>query len=425
MIGLRRLRLGYNQSRRSVLSPLASTLRVSATTSTMSFNSHRNVSVAVVGVGLVGSEFVRQLRALPSQHPFRLISLSSSKATVFNPDGIPPSADWRALLRASATTATATGTGTGTGDLVNKLTPLVRDDNAVVFVDNTASASVAELYPALLRAGVHVVTPNKKAFSGPRTLYDQIVAASREGRAKFFHEATVGAGLPVLSTLKDLVATGDKVTRIEGVFSGTLSYIFNEFSTGSADGPSFSTVVRTARDKGYTEPHPADDLNGADVARKLTILTRLLSNPNPDHIPQPPLLPDGYASVPTLSLIPPTLSLSSVPTGDAFLDALQAHDAHFGALRAEAARQGQGGRGAVLRYVGVIDVNPENGSASVKASLEQYPATHPFATSLGGSDNIIMFHTERYGARPLIIQGAGAGAAVTAMGVLSDLLKLA
>ena len=150
--------------------------------------------------------------------------------------------------------------------------------------------------------------------------------------------------------------------------------------------------------------------------------------------------------MPTLSLVPPTLALSSVPTGDAFLDALQAHDAHFGTLRAEAAAH-QGG--AVLRYVGVIDVNSENGGVSVKASLERcvtllpsdacatksslllmdsiihrYSKTHPFATSLGGSDNIIMFHTERYGARPLIIQGAGAGAAVTAMGVLSDLLKL-
>jgi homoserine dehydrogenase len=140
--------------------------------------------------------------------------------------------------------------------------------------------------------------------------------------------------------------------------------------------------------------------------------------------------------VPTLSLIPPSLALSSVPTGDAFLDALQAHDAHFGALRAEAAAS-QG----VLRYVGVIAVDPKDGSLSVKASLERcafmsslsfvingqiyrYPTSHPFATSLGGSDNIIMFHTERYGARPLIIQGAGAGAAVTAMGVLSDLLKL-
>lgn len=373
------------------------------------------VSVAVVGVGLVGSEFIRQLQALPSPHPFRLVSLSSSKTAVYDPNGIPPTADWRTLLRASSTPTPSPS------DLANTLGQLVRSDNAVVLVDNTSAPSVAEAYPTLLRAGVHVVTPNKKAFSGSQALYEQIVAASRESGAKYLHESTVGAGLPVISTLKDLVATGDKVTRIEGVFSGTLSYIFNEFSAGSADGPAFSTVVRTARDKGYTEPHPADDLNGADVARKLTILARLLSGPGQQH---PVIsLPDGYASVPTQSLIPATLSLSSVPTGDAFLDALQAHDAHFDTLRAEAARQGQGG--AVLRYVGVIDVDAENGSGSVRAGLERYPITHPFATSLGGSDNIIMFHTERYGARPLIVQGAGAGAAVTAMGVLSDLLKLA
>jgi homoserine dehydrogenase len=167
----------------------------------------KTVSVAVVGVGLVGSEFVRQLQALPPPNPFRLVSLSSSKTTVFDPNGIPPSADWRALLRASLPSSSAPSPT----DLPRTLAPLVRSANAVVLVDNTAAPSVAETYPALLRAGVHVVTPNKKAFSGSQTLYDQIVAASRESGAKFLHEATVGAGLPVLSTLKDLVATGDKV----------------------------------------------------------------------------------------------------------------------------------------------------------------------------------------------------------------------
>ncbi|KAH9060587.1 homoserine dehydrogenase-domain-containing protein [Lactarius vividus] len=385
---------------------------------TMPLSPRRTVSVAVVGVGLVGSEFVRQLQALPPPHPFRLVSLSSSKTAIYDPNGIPPTADWRTLLRSSSYPTPSPS------DLAHTLGQLVRSDNAVVLVDNTSAVSVAETYPTLLHAGIHVVTPNKKAFSGAQALYDQIVAASRESGAKFLHESTVGAGLPVISTLKDLVATGDKVTRIEGVFSGTLSYIFNEFSTGSADGPAFSTVVRTAHNKGYTEPHPADDLNGADVARKLTILARLLSTPGR----QPAIsLPDGYASVPTQSLIPADLSLSSVPTGDAFLDALQAHDAHFNTLRAEAAaRQSQGASpgGAVLRYVGVIDVDADNGGGSVRAGLERYATTHPFATSLGGSDNIVMFHTERYGARPLIIQGAGAGAVVTAMGVLSDLLKL-
>jgi homoserine dehydrogenase len=171
----------------------------------------KTVSVAVVGVGLVGSEFVRQLQALPLPNPFRLVSLSSSKATVFDPNGIPPTADWRALLRASSSSSSSSSSSPSSADLARTLAPLVRSDNAVVFVDNTAAVSVAETYPVLLRAGVHVVTPNKKAFSGPESLYDQIVAASRESGAKFLHEATVGAGLPVLSTLKDLVATGDKV----------------------------------------------------------------------------------------------------------------------------------------------------------------------------------------------------------------------
>ena len=178
-----------------------------------STQSSRTVAVAVLGVGLVGSEFVRQLQALPPPHPFRLISLSSSKATVFNADGIPPSADWRALLRASASSSGVSSSPPAgrLADLTRTLAGLVRADNAVVLVDNTSSEDVAGAYPALLRAGVHVVTPNKKALSGSQALYDQIVSASLESGAKFLHESTVGAGLPVISTLKDLVATGDKV----------------------------------------------------------------------------------------------------------------------------------------------------------------------------------------------------------------------
>jgi len=191
------------------------------------------------------------------------------------------------------------------------------------------------------------------------------------------------------------------------VFSGTMSYIFNEYSTGQPDGPDFSSVVRIAREKGYTEPHPADDLNGFDVARKLTILSRLITTTS--SLPKL----QSFASVKTTSLIPP--ALEGIPTGDEFIARLPEYDVHFSGMRKEASSEGK-----VLRFVGVIDV--VNGE--VKAGLEKYPTTHPFATSLGGSDNIIMFHTERYGARPLIVQGAGAGAAVTAMGVLGDLFKL-
>ncbi|KAG6814467.1 hypothetical protein H0H93_012938 [Arthromyces matolae] len=191
-----------------------------------------------------------------------------------------------------------------------------------------------------------------------------------------------------------------------------MSYIFNNFSTGAAEGPKFSSVVEVAREKGYTEPHPADDLNGFDVARKLTILTRTITSNSRAPTALPAL--QSFASVQTQSLIPKPLE--GIPSGDDFIARLPEFDAEFDKLRADASAEGK-----VLRFVGVVDV----AGGVVKAGLEKYPTSHPFATSLGGSDNIIMFHTERYGARPLIVQGAGAGAAVTAMGVLGDLFKLA
>ncbi|KAI0031360.1 homoserine dehydrogenase-domain-containing protein [Vararia minispora EC-137] len=358
--------------------------------------------VAITGVGLVGGEFISQLLIFPAPSPFRIVSLASSKTTLFNPDGLDltgADAKWKESLASPFTKLSLP-------ELTRELSGLVRPGSEVVFVDNTSSDDVARAYPDLLRYGVNVITPNKKAFSSDLELYERILASSAESGARFLNESTVGAGLPIISTLKDLVATGDRVTKIEGVFSGTMSYIFNEFSTGKSDGPSFSSVVRVARERGYTEPHPADDLNGADVARKLTILSRIIPSLKS-------ALPEGYKSVKTTSLVPN--ELADVGTGDEFIARLPEFDTRFGQIRTQAAKENK-----VLRFVGVIDVT----TGLIKADLEKYPLTHPFATSLGGSDNIIMFHTERYGARPLIVQGAGAGAAVTAMGVMSDLLKL-
>ncbi|KAF8650906.1 hypothetical protein AX16_005053 [Volvariella volvacea WC 439] len=370
--------------------------------------------VAVIGVGLVGGEFINQLLALSRSSSslgivtdFRLVSLTSSSKTVYNDQGIlSASSEWKSLLAASAEKADLDA-------LSQKLAGLVSAGKGkVVIVDNTSSEDVAGRYPGWLRAGINVITPNKKAFSGERKLYDEIISASRGSGARYLNESTVGAGLPVISTLKELLVTGDKVTKIEGVFSGTMSYIFNEFSNGKPDGPDFSSIVRVARDKGYTEPHPADDLNGFDVARKLTILARTISTFSSSSTFLPSL--QSFSSVQTASLIPP--ALEGIPTGDEFLARLPEFDSEFSKLRTEASQESK-----VLRFVGVVDVT----GGQVRAGLEKYPSDHPFATSLGGSDNIVMFHTERYGARPLIIQGAGAGAAVTAMGVLGDLLKLA
>lgn len=280
-----------------------------------------------------------------------------------------------------------------------------------VVVDNTSNESVANFYPEFLKVGLSVVTPNKKGLSGSLELYKAILTNSSPAagpRAPLVYgESTVGAGLPIIGTLKDLVQTGDKIRKIEGVLSGTLSYIFNEWSTPAGDSKKFSEIVKIAKDSGYTEPHPADDLSGSDVSRKLTILSRLI----PSLTDQ---LPKGFQSVPTHSLTP--APLESVASGEEYVQELPKFDADFDKLN-EAARK----EGSVLRYVGVIDVE----QGLVKASLEKYPADHPFATSLSGSDNILAFHTERYSARPLLVQGAGAGAEVTAMGVVADLIRVA
>ncbi|KAG8992282.1 hypothetical protein FRB94_011722 [Tulasnella sp. JGI-2019a] len=364
----------------------------------------RVLNLAVVGVGLVGTELLHQLSQPQLADKFRLVFVSNSKHSVSSLRPTHPKLDftnWKQALSESTAPPALEDLPRILGEFV---TP---EKNSFVVVDNTSSEAVALLYPKFLRAGVSVVTPNKKAFSSDLWLYDDIVASSTLTGAKFMNEATVGAGLPIISTLKDLVETGDKVKKIEGVFSGTLSYIFNEYSTPKGESESFSTVVRIAKEKGYTEPHPGDDLNGADVARKLTILSRIIpSLCNSLH--------KGYESVSTTSLVPDVLASPEV-TGTDFLQHLPDFDSHFASMKDEALKEGK-----VLRYAGVVDVE----KGEIRASLEKYPIDHPFATSLGGSDNIIAFHTERYSPRPLIIQGAGAGAAVTAMGVLSDLLKL-
>ena len=207
--------------------------------------------VAVVGVGLVGSEFISQLLSIPSPSPLKLISLTSSKRTL-TLDPTSSSApqlksEWKSLLSSSSLPADLQS-------LTQRLTTLVsQDKERVILVDNTSSDAVAALYPTWLAQGINVVTPNKKAYSGDVQLWKDILdASSRQGGGRYLNEATVGAGLPVISTLKELLGTGDKIIKIEGVFSGTMSYIFNEFSTGREDGPAFSSVVSVAREKGYT-----------------------------------------------------------------------------------------------------------------------------------------------------------------------------
>jgi len=263
-----------------------------------------------------------------------------------------------------------------------------------VIIDCTASAEVADQYCDWLSRGIHIVTPNKKANSGLASYYRALQEAKRASGTHYLYEATVGAGLPVIQTLRDLRETGDEVTQIEGIFSGTLAYLFNVF-----DGhESFSSIVRTARAKGYTEPDPRDDLSGLDVARKLIILGREMG------------LAMEMSDVEVEGLVPDALVACGV---DEFMKRLPESDAAMAATLADARSKNQ-----VLRYVGRIDAN---GKATV--GLMRLDAKHAFA-NIALTDNVVRFATRRYCDNPLIVQGPGAGPEVTAAGVFSDLLRL-
>ncbi|AKS42455.1 bifunctional aspartate kinase/homoserine dehydrogenase I [Wenzhouxiangella marina] len=264
-----------------------------------------------------------------------------------------------------------------------------------ILIDCTASDAIAERYAGWLARGIHVITPNKHAGSGPIERYRAIRRASQGGSARWRYDATVGAGLPVIQTLRDLIDTGDRIRRIDGIFSGTLAYLFNRYSAGM----SFAELVGEAREAGYTEPDPRDDLSGMDVARKLVILAREMG------------LELGLDQVRIESLAPAELDGCSI---DEFLAGLADHDEVMARRLAEAES-----RGEVLRFVAGLSAD---GQAEV--ALKSLPGDHPFA-SLALTDNVVAFTTDRYCDNPLIVQGPGAGPAVTAAGVFADLLRVA
>ncbi|HEX4052217.1 MAG TPA: bifunctional aspartate kinase/homoserine dehydrogenase I [Steroidobacteraceae bacterium] len=264
-----------------------------------------------------------------------------------------------------------------------------------VIIDCSADAQVAAHYHDWLAAGIHIVTPNKKANSGTLSYYESLKAARRVSGAHYLYEATVGAGLPVIQTLRDLRETGDAIQSIEGIFSGTLAYLFNVYDGNTP----FSAIVREAKQRGYTEPDPRDDLSGMDVARKLIILGREMG------------LQLEMSDVQVASLVPQELVAGN---SEQFLTGLSRHDAPM-KQRYEAARA----RGRVLRYVGAVRAD---GHATV--GLAELDARHAFA-NIALTDNVVRFATARYCDNPLIVQGPGAGPAVTAGGVFADLLRLA
>ena len=262
-----------------------------------------------------------------------------------------------------------------------------------VIVDCTSSEERARQYASLIERGFHIVTPNKKAGSGPYDEYSRLMDASDRTGRKFLYETTVGAGLPVICTLKDLRETGDSIEKVEGMVSGTLCWLLSEYD-GTVP---FSELVLKAKEMGYTEPDPRDDLSGMDVARKTVILAREL----------------GYTTevsdIKVESLVPDALRDASK---EEFLSRLPEMDDRMKRLYDDASS-----RGMKLRYVGKV----ENGACSV--SLAEYPADHPFSQARG-TDNVISFTTQRYHRQPLVIKGPGAGPEVTAAGVFADILRL-
>jgi len=353
--------------------------------------SAKTISIGLIGPGTVGASLLRQIekqaRRLHDDFnlDLRVRAIARSQTMLLGDRSIDLSR-WQGDLSESAVDC----------DL-DRLEDHVNPDHLphAVIIDCTASEHIAGMYAGWLERGIHVITPNKKAFSGPIEDYVALRTSAAHANSHYFYETTVGAALPIISTLRDLIDTGDAVHSVQGIFSGTLAYLFNIY-----DGTTpFSEIVRSARESGYTEPDPRDDLSGMDVARKLTILARELGQ----------TLEIG--DFPVQNLVPEPLRDGSI---EAFLERLPDYDSEIQARYEEAS-----GDGKRLRYVARLGVD---GSAAV--GLEAVDADHPFS-NINLTDNIVQFETDRYSANPLVVQGPGAGPEVTAGGVFGDLLRLA
>ncbi len=349
----------------------------------------KQLNLFVVGVGNVGQKLLAQIK---NQQPYlleqlklqvRVIGLANSKKMLFNEDGIDLESWKMQLDKAENLNMDA---------FHEKITDLNYRNS--IFVDNTAEESVANLYASYLKESVAVVTCNKIACASNYDNYVNLKNLSRKYSAPFLFETNVGAGLPIIDTLKNLIASGDKVTQIQAVLSGSLNFIFNNFNEQN----SFFDVVQQAGIEGYTEPDPRIDLSGVDVARKILILARESGT----QLELNDIANDSF--LPKLSL-----EAKSVPN---FMETLKVEADHFNLLRKNAEA-----KNCRLKYVAEFN----NGKANV--GLKEISATHPFY-DLAGKDNIVLFFTNRYCEQPLIIKGAGAGADVTASGLFADIIRI-
>ena len=353
----------------------------------------KQINLFVVGVGTVGSRLLNILQ-LQRQHlldrlsiDIRIVGLSNSKKMAFNENGHDLS-DWKSHLEK--------GQAAALPELVQTIQSLNLRNS--ILIDNTASHEVSHLYLELLQQGVGVVTCNKIACSSALKNYKALQKASIDQKVPFYYETNVGAGLPIIDTLKNLIDSGDSIRSIVAVLSGSLNFIFDTYNATT----SFKEVVEAAMSGGYTEPDPRIDLSGLDVKRKLLILARESRfELELDAIQTAAFLPDG------------ALETSNV---EAFLSLLAANEQHFASLYKEAKAKQQ-----KLKFVAELSVGADH-YIQAKVGLQGVDSSSDYYT-LSGSDNILMLYTDRYQKQPMVIKGAGAGADVTASGIFGDIIR--
>jgi len=346
-------------------------------------NLHKNqvVNLFIAGVGAVGSTLIRQIQNLPDSNKFNIIGVcDSSRALWLNGEN-----------RSINKQALSSGTPKNWSEILKKLKS--DSETHLIFVDATGDHEVAEFYVDLFKKGIHVVTPSKIANTRKQAYFNLLKNTAVENNVRFLYETNVGAGLPIIRTVHDLVKSGDSITEISGVLSGTMTYIFSQLDAGH----SFSETVIRARQLGYAEPDPRDDLSGEDVARKMMILSRISGYPiEREELNVEPITPDPLQNVDSAT----------------FLTRLKEFDGDWKnrleSLKAE---------GKTLRYTGTMN------KEGIKVGLQEVNIDSPLGR-LYGTNNVIQIKTRRYNHQPLIIQGPGAGKEVTSAGVLADIRQI-
>ena len=353
------------------------------------FSDRHTIDVFLVGCGNVGSELLAQIAKqqpalLARNIQLRVYGMANSRKLLLNSQGIDLSGDWKAALESARE-----------GLSVERLDQFVNDNSLVnpVIVDCTSHEAIANQYVDMMESGFHVVTPNKKANTSAMEYYHKLRKTAQATNRQYLYETTVGAGLPVIDNLQKLFSAGDVLHRFEGILSGSLSYVFGKLD----EGMTLSQATKTAKQNGFTEPDPRDDLSGMDVARKLLIMAREAD------------LALELSDIEIESVLPP--GFAETCSVDEFMTQLPELDEAF-AARVEDAKS----EGKVLRYIGSIE------DGKCKVSIQAVPPSNPLSQVKDG-ENALAINSDYYNPIPYVIRGYGAGGTVTAAGVFADILR--